>query len=526
MKNGSLPNVSILDVIRQPLFRQWFKDPATWQAWFGFLAALFALPMTPEQLAVYQRCTGRTNPPTEPHREGWLICGRRSGKSFIMALVAVFLAVFRDWKPFLAPGERAVIMIIAADRGQASELLGYIKAFFSEVPMLRELLENETAEAVELSSRVRIQVNSASYTRTRGFAIAVAILDELAFWPTDTGSANPDREILNAIRPGQAQFGEHAMLLCASSPYAKRGSLYEAHQRHFGNDGDPVLVWRAPTRDMNPTIAQAEIDRAMERDPADAMAEYLAEFRSDLQSFVSIEIVRACTDRVRERLPQRDCSYVAFVDPSGGSSDSMTLAIAHAEGKTAVLDAVREVRAPFSPGAVVEEFSELLHRYQVWTVHGDRYAGEWPREQFQQRSINYEPSELVKSELYLGFLPMLNSHSVALIEHPRLEHQLVSLERKVTRNGRDTIDHMRGAHDDIANAVAGACVLAQQLGDGLPRCGICRLSPSTMTYDPLASAAGKPRWRQYAPKPGGGYFSGPGWAPTWHGDDGQRDLRS
>ena len=111
-----------------------------------------------------------------------------------------------------------MIMIIAADLEPASELLGYIKAFFCEVPMLRELLENETAEAVELTSRVRIQVNSASYTRTRGFAIAVAILDELAFWPTDMGSANPDREILNAIRPGQAQFGEHAMLLCASSP--------------------------------------------------------------------------------------------------------------------------------------------------------------------------------------------------------------------------------------------------------------------------------------------------------------------
>jgi hypothetical protein len=67
------------------------------------------------------------------------------------------------------------------------------------------------AEAVELSNWVRIQVNSASYTRTRGFAIAVAILDEIAFWPTDTGSANPDHEILNAIRPRQAQFGDHAV---------------------------------------------------------------------------------------------------------------------------------------------------------------------------------------------------------------------------------------------------------------------------------------------------------------------------
>ena len=83
----------------------------------------------------------------------------------------------------------------------------------------------------------------------------------------------------------------------------------------------------------------------MERDPADAMAEFMAEFRSDLESFVSIEIVRACTDNVRERLPQLSHTYTAFVDPSGGSSDSMTLAIAHLEGKTAVVDAMREVRA-------------------------------------------------------------------------------------------------------------------------------------------------------------------------------------
>ena len=195
----------------------------------------------------------------------------------------------------------------------------------------------------------------------------------------------------------------------------------------------------------------------------------------------------------------------------------MTLAVAHSEGKTAVLDAVREVRAPFSPGAVVEEFSELLHRYQVWTVHGDRYAGEWPREQFQQRSINYEPSELVKSELYLGFLPMLNSHSVALIEHPRLEHQLVSLERKVTRNGRDTIDHMRGAHDDIANAVAGACVLAQQLGVGLPT---HRLQAFAFdTYDPFATPEENAIATARAEARAGVYFCGPGSAPTWHGRD-------
>jgi hypothetical protein len=34
--------------------------------------------------------------------------GRRSscGKSFVLALIAVFLASFRDWRPFLGPGEK------------------------------------------------------------------------------------------------------------------------------------------------------------------------------------------------------------------------------------------------------------------------------------------------------------------------------------------------------------------------------------------------------------------------------------
>ena len=38
--------------------------------------------------------------------------------------------------------------------------------------------------------------------------------------------------------------------------------------------------------------------------------------------------------------------------------------------------------------------------------------------------------------------------------------QFTSLERRISRGGRDSIDHPPGAHDDIANAVAGALVIA------------------------------------------------------------------
>jgi hypothetical protein len=146
------------------------------------------------------------------------------------------------------------------------------------------------------------------------------------------------------------------------------------------------------------------------------------------------------------------------VDPSGGSADSFTLAIGHRADTVAVIDAVREVRPPFSPESVVVEFAELMKSYRVGAVTGDRYGGEWPREQFRKLGIAYELAPRPKSELYRDFLPLLNSRQVDLLDHPRCVAQLCSLERRTARGGRDSIDHAPGAHDDVANAVAGLAV--------------------------------------------------------------------
>ena len=154
-------------------------------------------------------------------------------------------------------------------------------------------------------------------------------------------------------------------------------------------------------------------------------------------------------------------SYVAFVDPSGGSSDSMTLAIAHRDKFGAgILDCIRECRPPFSPESVVDEFCSALKQYHISKVCGDRYAGEWPRERFRMCGVTYELSEKPKSDIYRDMLPLLNSRKVQLLDDRRLISQLHGLERRTARGGRDSIDHGPGAHDDVANAVAGALVLA------------------------------------------------------------------
>ncbi len=325
--------------------------------------------------------------------------------------------------------------------------------------MLAKLIERETADAFDLNNGVSIEVATASYRSTRGYTLIAALLDELSFWRTED-SANPDSEIIAALRPAMATI-PGAMLLCASSPYARRGALWDAHRKHFGKDGDPVLVWQAPTRAMNPTVAQSVIDAAIEADPAAAAAEYLAQFRADVETFVSREVVDAVVVVGRQELPRIDgVHYFAHVDPSGGSSDSMTLAIAHVEGNRAVLDLVRERRPPFSPDDATQEFAALVKAYGTTTVRGDRYAGLWPRERFAVHGIDYVVADKPKTDIYRDLLPILNSGRAELLDHPRLIVQLCALERRTARGGRDSIDHPPGAHDDVANAVAGVIVAA------------------------------------------------------------------
>lgn len=460
-------SLSILDAIADPkLFAPWFTR-GDWAAWRAFLAALFALPMDDAALSIFKRHTGRTSAPVSAFREAWLVCGRRAGKSFLMALIAVFLATFRDYRKHLQPGERATVAVIAADRKQARTVMRYVAGLVNGIAMLKRLVEREVTEGFDFTNSVTIEVTTASSRASRGYTFAAVLCDEVAFWPQGDAVADPDTEILNAIRPGMATI-PGAVLICASSPYARRGELWSAYERHYGRDDAPVLVWQSDTRSMNPSVPDRIIAEAYERDPASATAEFGAQFRTDVEAFIRREVLDAVTDAgIFERPYDPGIRYVAFADPSGGSADSYTLAIAHADAKQgAILDCVREIKPPFSPEAATAELCNVLETYGITSVTGDRYAGEWPREQFRKRGIVYLLADKTRSELYLDLLPRLNSGTVRLLDHPKMRQQFIGLERRTSRAGRDAIDHRAGAHDDIVNAVAGALCVASAAPKG------------------------------------------------------------
>jgi hypothetical protein len=328
--------------------------------------------------------------------------------------------------------------LLAPDMRQAKVSLDYAEGALKATPMMRQLIAGRTSDTLTLTTGITLEVRSASFRRIRGVTAVAVLADECAFWLSET-SSNPDVEILNAARPALATT--NGPLIAISSPYARKGALREMYRLNYGADGDPqILVAQGASRDFNPSLSPEVVNRAMARDEAAALAEYGAQFRTDVETFVSMEAVQACISAgVRERGADRASEYMCFVDPSGGSVDSMTLCVSHVEDGQAVLDVIREARPPFSPTGIVAEFAETLAAYKVRTVQGDRYGGMWPREQFARHNVTYQVADKSASQLFVEFLPLVNAGRVRLLDHRRLLDQLVNLERRTSFDDRNGV---------------------------------------------------------------------------------------
>lgn len=432
-----------------------FKDLSTWGGWSVWLKAVHCLPMTLAEEAIFRKCTSRDRPPRKEPREAYTIGARRTGKSFMMAFEASHLASFRDYSKHLAAGEVGMVLIGAADRAQARVVFKYVRGIFHAIPVLRSRIAAERSDEIELTNGIVIAVATADFKSIRGRTVVAFIGDEPCFWSID--GANPDREIIAAIRPAMATI-PNAKLLMISSPYAKRGLMWDIYREYYGKNSDDVLVWQSDVQTMNPTIDAALVEREIEKDPAAGRSEWLGQFRDDIESAFSLEMIESCVVPGRQELPfGHDLSHRAFVDVSGGRHDDFVVSIGHANPHLgySTVDLVHWWTPPFDPVAVTRECADLLKRYRIQQVTGDQYGGEWPVSAFREHGITYEPSPKNKSDLYLSFIPTICGKKIKLLDNKRLIQQLQRLERRRGRSGKDSIDHPPGGRDDIANAVAG-----------------------------------------------------------------------
>jgi hypothetical protein len=371
------------------------------------------------------------------------------------------------------------VRIVANDEGQAGDDLDLLKKLFRANPALDALVRVTKRMIERRDGGGFIEVLPAQdAVGAHGKTYRLLCVDEVH------GYRNWD--LLEALAPDPTRADCQQWITSYASIFHRPGApLFDLlQQAKAGTDPRLLFSWYAADYCTDPEFA----DKSPEERANPSMAnwrnpDYLAQQQRRLPahkyrrlhlnlpgqpegSAYQPEPVMDAVDRgVRVRAPELGIEYHAFVDMSGGSSDDAVLAISHADPSgRAILDCVQDQgpRPPFDPNAAVTRFVQTLQSYRVARVTGDRYAGETFRRQFEDQGITYDMADRTKSELYDALEPLLNSHSVTLLDIPTLEQQVLGL---VWRGGR--IDHPNGEHDDYANAAAGALV-AVGVNDHVP----------------------------------------------------------
>src|ERR1700730_17946002 len=419
------PTFNIVNAMENPALFELWDSGASWAGWKTILRAAYHLPLSDHDKE-FLRTVADREPPTQRVKELWVGAGRRSAKTAVASLCAAFAAATFNQGHLLRPGERALILILATDRSQATICLNYARSLFTTTPMLKAMIERETANGFCLSNGCDVEIATASYRAVRGRPIAICVLDEIAFFQSEN-SASPDLEIYRALLPGLASL-PGSMLIAISSPYKKGGLLYAKFKQHYGQANENVLFIRSDTRTLNPLIDQSVVDAALAEDPAAAKAEWLGLFRDDVGNWVSAEVIEAAVDEgciVRAPLLKGNTAYPRAIayhgacDPAGGSgADSFTASAAHADANgNIVQDNLLEIRPPYSPTAAVDQAAAMFKSYGLNSCTGDAYSALWCVEAFAKVGIRYVHSERNRSEIYLDALPLFTAGKARILDN-------------------------------------------------------------------------------------------------------------
>src|SRR5262249_42729300 len=153
----------------------------------------------------------------------------------------------------------------------------YISDYVVHSKILSSMLDGEPlAGEIPLTNRMSVVCFPCTKSSLRGWSIPAAVMDEVAFFRFE-GSAESDSEIQTSIRRGMVQFPA-TKLVKISTPYMRGGVLYDDFKNYFGKDSPDILIWKASSTLMNPSLKASRLERERRLDSERFAREYEAEF--------------------------------------------------------------------------------------------------------------------------------------------------------------------------------------------------------------------------------------------------------
>ena len=185
--------------------------------------------LTDDEREIFKTFTGRDHEPGQMIDTWLTVSGRRSGKTTAVAVLVVYLACLCDWSDDLSLGERGVALYLAPTQDQAGRAFRYARDFIEHSPLMANLVANRTADSIELSNGIDIEIQAANWRYVRGVSCIAVVLDECAFLRNEADSANKDEDIVTALRPSLVTTGGPMLLI--SSPATEAGGR-TGHCKH------------------------------------------------------------------------------------------------------------------------------------------------------------------------------------------------------------------------------------------------------------------------------------------------------
>lgn len=477
-----------LDSITKKKVRMEFRDGAS----IGFKTVL---------MTEYEIYEFLTESPYDPKRlknvkinKINLICGRRSGKTLLSAIISIYCAISNNWKPFLKKTPYATVLIMSHSREFSDEVLEIIRTLIESSPILSALINKDkknSSSTMNLKvpwivnnsqiqySRVQIRVAAASSKTTRGVAACAVLCDEVAYWGLDENMKETDTKILKAVRPAMKQFREFGMLIKLSSPAIKQGVLYSEYKKsREGSLPETYAVFKAPSWVMTPAdiVPDDEFVEEYNLDPDSFDVEYRGNFADSLSFFITPEYIdMAVLKKVSFVPPEADqTKYTAAID-AAYKGDRFTFSVTgYVNGR------LRQYMSkgwegtkqkPVSAYEVAEFIRNICKQYNIDEVAADQYSFQPLKEIFNTYGVNlkeYTFTPSFKKKIYWNLKKLIHSQQADLLDNEVQTRELKELIVEQGQSGNIKIGHPAGGTDDFADALAIASFLAtEEIGTGI-----------------------------------------------------------
>ena len=441
----------------------WTPSPVAPEPIVSFVTDVCGMTPRPAQAALLSELYA------DDIRTGVLRLGRRSGKDRIASWVATYEATANSDRhtAHVPPSELVGVAIVANSQRQARIIHRWCRDYLRR-EQLSHLIARDTDDELELTNGMSIVTMPCTARSTRGYAIAVVIFDEAAWYVDTDGSPLSGDELYQALVPSTAQFPDGKVLVL-STPRWSSGWFWQLCQQAASGQHPDMRHWWATTATMNPAISERFLESERAKDPAAYLREYEARFASGVGAALDSEAIRQATRPGPLLQPMHDVAYVVSIDPAV-TGDTWSLLVGHREGRGDAARVIVDLAKgwtgskghPLDTRAVLDDVAGLARSYGHASVVLDQFGQEFVAQGLSARGVSAirQPwTNELKAESLSNLRAYLNTGRLSLPDHAVMLGELLSLEQTVLPSGKPRIAAPPGQHDDYAMALLG--LLAQ-----------------------------------------------------------------